>query len=470
MKKVIQIFLLIFILLILVLCCSLCVVKNFHPDHKVLEITDEEALKKENLTIENTKNDFDTNVKKLEDLKNLIRKEMQEIDKIFQKVDDELTKSFEMKREKLKTEVTKIKETFENSLRQIENITKTYEKIIKGMKTFEKEEKNMIKTLSYVSKINTNKEKTKSLLQGAMKNLKISFIEEESKIKYEPYIFSGIPFPSNIEFKEIRNNSFKVFWNLDDINILNIDKKEIQFRIEIKQENKKEKFKQIYEGKDNNYFIDNLEKNTTYDIRLCSVYKNETSNWTQTFKVKTKNLDANSVILSEHEKGNEFLKKLFEWTGYKKMELLYRGTRDGSGSNVFHEKCNNQGANIVLCKNDKGNIFGGYASTSWTSSGNWSYGNGSFLFTLTNIHGTEPTQFPNTQYQNYALYHNPNYGPTFGNGHVLYICNNYLNDNSSYCGLGGAYPDVLGRGNSIFSGDANSNNIKIKELEVFKMK
>ena len=34
---------------------------------------------------------------------------MQEIDKIYQKVDDELTKSFEMKREKLKTEVTKIK-------------------------------------------------------------------------------------------------------------------------------------------------------------------------------------------------------------------------------------------------------------------------------------------------------------------------------------------------------------------------
>ena len=245
MKKVIQIFLLIFFLLIIVLCCPLCVVKNIHADHKVLEITDEEALKKENLTIENTKNDFDANVKKLEDLKNLIGKEMQEIDKIYQKVDDEVTKSFEMKREKLKTEVTKIKETFDNSIREIENLTKTYEKIIKGMKTFEKEEKNMIKTLSYVSKINTNKDKTKTLIQGAMKNLKITFIEEESKIKYEPYIFSGIPFPSNIEIKEIRNNSFKVFWNLDDINLLNIHKKEIQFRIEIKQENKKEKFKQI---------------------------------------------------------------------------------------------------------------------------------------------------------------------------------------------------------------------------------
>ena len=41
---------------IIVLCCPLCFYKNMHEDHKILEITDEEALKKENITIENTKN------------------------------------------------------------------------------------------------------------------------------------------------------------------------------------------------------------------------------------------------------------------------------------------------------------------------------------------------------------------------------------------------------------------------------
>ena len=93
---------------------------------------------------------------------------MQEIDKLFQKVDEEVVKSFELKREKLKTEVTKVKEKFELSLTEIRNLTKTYEKIIKGMKSFEKEEKNMIKTLSYVSKINTNKEKMKTLFQESI--------------------------------------------------------------------------------------------------------------------------------------------------------------------------------------------------------------------------------------------------------------------------------------------------------------
>ena len=51
-----------------------------HEDHKILEITDEDALKKENLTIENSFDEFTTNIKKLEELKIKIEKEMKEID------------------------------------------------------------------------------------------------------------------------------------------------------------------------------------------------------------------------------------------------------------------------------------------------------------------------------------------------------------------------------------------------------
>ena len=151
------------------------------------------------------------------------------------------------------------------------------------------------------------------------------------------------------------------------------------------------------------------------------------------------------------------------------MELLYRGTRDGSGKDIFHNKCDNQGPTICLCKNEKGNIFGGYASISWSSDNNYHTANGSFLFTLTNIHGTSPTKFPNTQNYNYAVYHGKNHGPAFGGNHDLYISDNYLNNNSSYCSFGNSYPDVLGKGNSTFSGDVNTINFKIKELEVFKL-
>ena len=155
---------------------------------------------------------------------------MNEIYNTDEKVDKETTKSYELKREKLnkeeselkeklKTEVTKIKEKFEIYLSEIYNISKTCEKIIKGINSLENEEKNMIKTLSYISKINNNKEKMRVIFQQLMKNMKISFIENESSIKYEEYYSNGIPSPTNIQFKDISSNSFKIIWDLDLFNI-----------------------------------------------------------------------------------------------------------------------------------------------------------------------------------------------------------------------------------------------------------
>ena len=373
-------------------------------------------------------------------------------------------------KDKLKTEVTKIREQLEINLSEINTLLKIGEKLEKGIKSLKKEEKVTIKTLSYISKINKNQKELKTIFQQLMKNIKITFVENENIIKYEDYYFNGIPLPKDIEFKDIGTNSFKILWKIDDINILNIDKKEIKYRIEIRKENSKEDFSQIYEGNENNYLVNNnLVKNTNYEIRICSLYKDIISNWSDIHKIKTKNLDIDSNILSEIEKGNEYLQKLYEWTGYKKMELLYRGTRDGSGKDIFHNKCDNQGPTICLCKNEKGNIFGGYASISWSYGNNYHTANGSFLFTLTNIHGTAPTKFPNTQNYDYAVYHANKYGPAFGGNHDLYISNNYLNNNSSYCKFGYSYPDVLGKGNSNFSGDVNAGNFKLKELEVFKL-
>ena len=213
-----------------------------------MEIYDEESLKKVDITVENSNKEFDVNIKKLTDLKKSIENEMGEIDKRYEKVDNETTKSYEAKREKLikeenelkeklKNETTKIKEKLENSLSEVNNLLKISEKIIKGIKSLEKEEKIMFRNLSYVSQINKNQKKMKALFRELIKNLKISFVEEESTIKYEEYYFNGIPIPKNIEFKDVGTNSFNLSWKLDDINIVNIDKKEIKFRIEIRKEN-----------------------------------------------------------------------------------------------------------------------------------------------------------------------------------------------------------------------------------------
>ena len=155
-------------------------------------------------------------------IKNNIENEITEINKAYEKVDKETTASYENKRkkllleendlkEKLKTEVTKIKEQLEINSSLVDSLLKKAEKIVKGIKTIEKEEKSMIKTLSYISIINKNKKEMRNLFQELMKNLKISFIENESNIKYEEYFFNGIPKPKEINFKDISTNSFKPY-------------------------------------------------------------------------------------------------------------------------------------------------------------------------------------------------------------------------------------------------------------------
>jgi len=325
----------------------------------------------------------------------------------------------------------------------------------------------MIKKLTYISKINKNDKEMKKLYNTCMRNFKISFEEKENKVKYEEYFFNGIPSPIDIEFKEVEANSLKIIWKIEDINILNIDKNKIKFKIEIRKENTDDNFYKIYEGNEMNYLINNLDSNTNYQIRICSVYNDINSIWSEIKKVKTNEFD--SLILKESNRIDEFIRKIYEWSGYNNMKLLYRGTRDGMTYDCFHNKCNNQGPTISLFKNDKGNIFGGYTSIDWTSSGSYKSASDSFIFTLTNIHGTEPTKFPNSN-SSFSIYDNSNYGPTFGNGHDIYTL--YSNNNTSGSNtFPRSYQDILGKGKSIFTGDLNNSNqnLNLKEIEVFKI-
>ena len=451
----------------------MCHFLNIHNNHKIIRIEDEEELKKENMSIEDCSKDFNENKNRIEELKKKIENEIKEINKLYEKVNKEVIESYKIKHEKLikeeneikdklKNEVTKIKENLEINLLKINEIIRKNERINKGIKILlEDKDKKMIKELNYISNINKNKKEMKLLYQQPMKNLKILYNENESNIKYEEYYFNGISKPKDIEFNDIGINSFKISWKIEDN--VNIEKKEIKYRIEIRKEN--DKFKLIYEGNNNNYIINNLDDNTNYEIRLCSFYNNIISEWTKIYKIKTKIFD--SVILNNNERKKEYINKIIEWSGYKSMELIYRGTRDGMTANDFHNKCDNKGKTICLFLNDKDNIFGGYSSIPWTNNEGDKIANDCFLFTLSNIYNTEPTKFPYVKDR--SVGHYPDYGPIFGND--LYLYNNFTDDNSNYSYFPCSYQDTLGKGKSIFTGDFNNNNIyfKLKEVEVFKI-
>ena len=156
------------------------------------------------------------------------------------------------------------------------------------------------------------------------------------------------------------------------------------------------------------------------------------------------------------------------------MELIYRGSRDGTTSTIFHNKCDNKGPTIILYKNEKGNIFGGYCPISWQSEGGFKSIPEAFIFTLTNIYNIEPTKFNSTNDQ-YGILFDSKHGPRFGRNPNIGFIYDYSKDNNCFSAFGDpgciSYEDSLGKGKSIFTGDLNNNNkyYKICEIEGFKL-
>ena len=88
-----------YLIFILELCCAFCIYKNIHPGNKVIEIDDEESLKKENLTIEPVIEEFNNLRDKTKELKDRIEKEIEKINILYENVNNEVTKYFKDKHE-----------------------------------------------------------------------------------------------------------------------------------------------------------------------------------------------------------------------------------------------------------------------------------------------------------------------------------------------------------------------------------
>ena len=450
-----------------------CFYENLHNGHKLFKLSDTENLAKENISMESMTKEFNEYSQKITDLKNKIEKEINQINKLYEKVIEDLTQTYIKKheqllkeenelKEKLDNEVTKTKEKLENYLSEANNRIKFFERANKGIKKMENEDKNMIKVLSYISEINKTTKNIKTLFAQLMKNIKFIYEEEKNNIKYEDYYFNGIVIPNNIKFENVSSKSLTIAWSIDNLNIINIDNNKINYKIEMKKEN--DKMVKYYDVNNNNKFsINDLTVNTIYEFRICSIYNDLIGEWSEMKKIKTLNYDSN--ILLESQRENEFLQKIYEWSGYSINELIYRGTRDGMTSQAFHNQCDNQGPTLTLIKNEKGNIFGGFTSISWTNPNNETYKNApdSFLFTLTNIYGTNPTKFPSSNNQK-EINHYSEFGPTFGYGDDILI--NFKGNSINFPKF---YQDVSGKGKSIFTGDVNNSNFQIKEIEVFKL-
>lgn len=151
----------------------------------------------------------------------------------------------------------------------------------------------------------------------------------------------------------------------------------------------------------------------------------------------------------------------------KKVQLLYRGSRDGFKADDFHRHCDDKANTITIIKSADGNIFGGYTQAKWSSNTMWCNDSNAYLFSLVN-----PMNQPfvsKIRNPSNAIYCSPSFGPVFGAGHDIHIADSANVSISSFESELNSYecPFDLEKYDYLFN---DSEKFLVKEIEVFQIK
>ena len=169
-----------------------------------------------------------------------------------------------------------------------------------------------------------------------------------------------------------------------------------------------------------------------------------------------------------------YLLEMCEFSVNDRWRLVYSGKKDGFSASSFHARCDNVGDTLVIVKSEHGNIYGAYSRAKWDSSNQYKTDKDAFIFSLVNKE-KKPARFDIAPgREQYAIFCNPQYGPTFGGGHDLFVANNCDQpDSGSNSNLGHCYRSekspitTVERARALLGG---STTFKIEEIEVFARK
>ena len=173
------------------------------------------------------------------------------------------------------------------------------------------------------------------------------------------------------------------------------------------------------------------------------------------------NLKSENILINEEEKKmvfNWILKRMKSEGKKINMTLLYSIPRDSDSYSTFHSLCNGKGKTLTLVRNTKGYRCGAFITQSWSSSNNYINDPNAFLFSL------EFKEYYPIYDGTNAIYDHSSYGPTFGNGHDLYIASGCSQNSSSYCNFPYQYCGTRARGLT-----GGSYNFRVNKLEVYKI-
>ena len=178
--------------------------------------------------------------------------------------------------------------------------------------------------------------------------------------------------------------------------------------------------------------------------------------------ILTKDVFSDSAILTTDAQ-RKFVISLFVGEVFNaKIVRLYKASSNGFEASVFHSFCDNKGPTLTLIKTNAGHTFGGFTTISWDSSNTYKNDTQSFLFSV-----DKQTKYPIVNAYTNAIYCHQSYGPTFGNGHNIYVSDNSNSNTTSYVRSAYAYNMPAGaNGNHSILTDGNAD-FQTTEVEVY---
>ena len=146
--------------------------------------------------------------------------------------------------------------------------------------------------------------------------------------------------------------------------------------------------------------------------------------------------------------------------GNFKLSLIYKATIDSDFAYAFHSKCDDHAPTITIIKTDQGIRFGGYTTKTWNCKDECKKDDEAFLFSM-----DFRKKYPIKRGTQCAIYCHNEYGPTFGEGFDLCLCDNYMGVNGSYSN----FPTSYGKGNPTNELTGKCPNFKIADVEVYQV-
>jgi hypothetical protein len=159
--------------------------------------------------------------------------------------------------------------------------------------------------------------------------------------------------------------------------------------------------------------------------------------------------------------------------GGQLTEVLWRGSRDGFKAIDFHSRCDGHGNTVMVVKDTKGNVFGGYVAAAWTNGGEYTQCSKAFVFSLRRMHhpqgGMVRGKVNGKDESGEAICSNKSQGPTFGGGHDICIASD-CNENSESYVYEASYelPADFGSCYMVCGDGSDSRFFRVSEIEVMQ--